>query len=72
MVLDDSNWGSTHAVAISDDLYCSRVILERELPDALPFSQEALELCCGADLTIIRLAEVVLVQAVGRRAHDVN
>lgn len=71
-MLVDSEGSASHAVAIADDLYGRRVVMDHELADALPLSQEALDNCCGAGLTCDGLTEVVLVQAVGRKAYAVD
>lgn len=47
VVLVDSERAASHAVAIVDDLYGQRVVMDHELANALPFSKEALDNCCG-------------------------
>lgn len=70
VVLLDREGSVSHAVAVVDDLYGRRVILDHEVAEALPLSRGAFEVCCGERKSIERLAEVVLVRAVGRKAHD--
>lgn len=70
--LVDYDGGASNAVSVTDDLYGRRVILDPELADAFRFSQEALEVLCGADKTIVGLTLFFLVQAEVLKVYKVD